>query len=754
VKYVSALAFLTLCGVRAGAQAPSGDAAPAPLVTVTPVADAELHGRVFELGASTPLSGARVVTQRGEEAETDGDGRFVLTISSGHIELIITEDQYQPLHVTEELKPGEGLNVEYRLKPLPSYKKRYRSTVRGEARHEGEHFSLRDEELHQTAGTLGDPFRVIGLLPGVAAPITLLPIFVIRGGSPGTTGFFLDGMRMPQLFHFAAGGGVIHPRLVDSLELYPGVYDVSFGHYAGGIIDSETHPARNDAPAHAEAELKIYEATALVELRLPKDIRVEVGGHYGWPSFLVDLFQKNVNLSYWDFQLRADWKTLTVEALGSFDYLYLITRQAIPPDPKHGIKGVPQDASEQRLEFYRVQVRDRHKLGMMETELALVGGYDSFEYTGASVVKLSLAARGSLQRRWSWLRLHAGFDAELSQFSASNFAPGTTADQPDAVGDLGVNRNGVEAGAFIAGTFMLVRNRLWATLGVRADVYNAQAVTLLGVDPRFDFRAKLLPWLSISGGIGLYQQPPSFPIPLPGVDTFALQLGLQRAIQASYSVEAALPEQTTLRLTGFWEQFYNIDDTILDFTVAFCTAPPPESLTGAPARITRPINGHSYGLEFLARKTAGRYTGWIAYTLSRSERIFTCGLRPADYDQSHVLNLVGQVRLPWNLMAGARLLVQTGRPVTEVTSLTGIPNTRNNVRLPTFVQLDLRLDREWIFRRWALDVFVEIVNLTYSESVITLTYPVDPTTGITNYLAPQLSGFNWILPSIGLRGRF
>ena len=84
--------------------------------------------------------------------------------------------------------------------------------------------------------------------------------------------------------------------------------------------------------------------------------------------------------------------------------------------------------------------------------------------------------------------------------------------------------------------------RLWATAGVRADVYHASGVTLLGVDPRFQFRAKLLPQLTISGGIGLYQQPPSFPIALPGVDTFALQLGLQRAIQAAYSVEVELPQ--------------------------------------------------------------------------------------------------------------------------------------------------------------------------------------------------------------------
>src|SRR5262249_57218627 len=132
---------------------------------------------------------------------------------------------------------------------------------------------------------------------------------------------------------------------------------------------------------------------------------------------------------------------------------------------------------------------------------------------------------------------------------------------------------------------------------------------------------QLLPQLSITGGIGLYQQPPSFPVPLPGVDTFALQLGLQRAIQAAYGVEVTLPWETSLKLTGYWQQFYNVNDAVLDFTIAVCTSPPPESLSGGPARITRQVDGHAYGMEVLARKTAGRLTAWIACTPSRTERL-------------------------------------------------------------------------------------------------------------------------------------
>jgi hypothetical protein len=744
VKFLCMLGFLTLCGVAAHGQEPRHSSTSAP--------EAELRGRVFERGTLTPLNGARVVTSTAETA-TDADGAFTLRIVPGEIEVSVTLEGYEPLKVTEHAQSGEGIRVEYRLLPLPSYRKRYVSTVRGEARHEGERFVLRDEELHQAPGTLGDPFRVIGLLPGVATPITLLPIYVIRGASPGTNGFFLDGMRVPQLFHFVVGGGVVHPRLVDRLDFYPGVYDVSFGHYAGGVIDSETRPGRKDAPAHGEIELKLYDLMGLVEVKLPGDVKVIAAGHYGFPSYLIHLFDNRANVSYWDYQLRADWKTLTVEALGSYDYLTITTDRGRPATSTR--PAVPPSVAEERLDFYRLQIRDRHKIGRVETEAALVGGYDEFSAVGPTVTKLSLAWRANAKVRWKRFRLFVGLDGEVSRFAATNFDTSSGPDQPDTLGELAGQRDGVESGAFVEGTLEVVPKRLWATLGVRADVYHANAVTLLGVDPRFQFRAKLLPQLFINGGIGLYQQPPSFPIQLPGVDTFALQLGLQRAIQAAYGFEAQLPRNIEVKVTGYWEQFYNVNDAILDFTTqVVCTAPPVESLTGFPSRITRQIDGHSYGMEILARKQAGRFTGWIAYTLSRTERIYSCGLRPADYDQAHVLNLVLQVRLPWNLMVGARFLLQTGRPVTVVDPNNLAAATRNNTRLPDYYQLDFRIDREWIFAKWALSIFLEVLNLTYSESVIGLTYPVDPDTGITRYDMPQLNGFNWVLPSIGVRGRF
>ncbi len=510
----------------------------------------------------------------------------------GSQDVAIIADDYDPLHVTEKMVAGQGLAVEYRLLAKDE-RKRFRSRVHGEAHHEGERFTLTDQELHMAPGSLGDPFRVIAMLPGVQAPVPLLPLWVVRGASPGTNGFFLDGMRVPQLFHFLLGGGVVHARMIDDVQFYPSAYDTTFGRFAGGVIDGTTRSARDGY--HAELELKIYDLGGLFETT-QKGVHIEVGGHYGWPAFIIKAFDSSANLAYWDYQLRIDWKGLTVEALGSFDTLSFSHTQ-MQPDGALPIK--VSDAF--RLAFYRVQLRDRERWGRVELETALVGGIDQMaSFGGVGVQKLSLNARSNLSVRWKRVRLLTGVEIELQRFTAKDFSPQLAAAEPDELGDLAGNRGGVVGGGYAEGVIDLIPQRLTATLGARLDFYHANNVTLLGFDPRAQVRAKLLPWLSVGGGTGIYQQAPSFPVGLPGIDTFALQLGLQRSWQSAVDIQATLPKDLEFKITGFYQRFWNMNDIVLDFTTVLCTSPPPESLTGFAAQVTRQLNGDAYGMEVLA----------------------------------------------------------------------------------------------------------------------------------------------------------
>ncbi len=52
-------------------------------------------------------------------------------------------------------------------------------------------------------------------------PASGLSYPVVRGALPAATGFFLDGVRVPQRYHLLAGGSVIHPDFIESIDFYP-----------------------------------------------------------------------------------------------------------------------------------------------------------------------------------------------------------------------------------------------------------------------------------------------------------------------------------------------------------------------------------------------------------------------------------------------------------------------------------------------------------------------------------------------------
>jgi hypothetical protein len=629
------------------------------------------------------------------------------------------------------------------------------------------------EPVRTQPGTLGDPFRVVSLLPGVVSPFPGLPLWSIRGASPGTAGFYLDGLRLPQLFHLLIGGGVVHSDLIDRVDFYPSGFDVTMGKAAGGIISASTRPARSDGN-HFDLSLRLYDVGGLVELSLPKEIRISVSGHYGYPGPILRAIDNRIQLDYWDYQVRLDWRFLTFQVLGGYDALALSLGKELEYSS-------PQST---RTMFHRAQIRLHGESGKVSGEAALFGGYDEAgDISDRGVNKLMAGARGFVRVRLPRLSFQIGTELEVARFSGERFDVGLRSlafvrnaegparvsgkdpdATPDELGEIGNNRVGITSSFYLHSELSLWPQRLYLTAGGRVDIYHVGDETLIGFDPRAQLRFVATPWLSLQASIGVYQQPPSFPVLLPGVDTFALKLGLQRAQSTVIAEEMSLPWNLSLRLTGFHQRFSNMTD-LPPLGSSVCASPPPEKLHGTTATLVRVADGQAYGMEVWLRRSVGLLTGWISYTLSRSERSYPCGVRPADYDQTHVLQVVAQTRLPRGFVAGVRLQFSTGRPETlvdvgadnpsleQIAERTGGQGVRNNFRLPNYVQLDVRIDKRWTFRRFYLHAFLEVVNATFSRTNLLLAYP-SPDEQANGKHDPELIGFSWILPSIGLRGGF
>lgn len=110
--------------------------------------------------------------------------------------------------------------------------------------------------------------------------------------------------------------------------------------------------------------------------------------------------------------------------------------------------------------------------------------------------------------------------------------------------------------------------------------------------------------------------------------------------------------------------------------------------------------GRAYGLELMLEKKKGDLTGWISYTLSRTERKIP-GINkgeyfPSNYDKLHDLSIVANYRLSKKWDASANFAYMTGRPVTYpdaryVYEGLVIPNygNRNGSRTPDYHRIDL-----------------------------------------------------------------
>ena len=242
--------------------------------------------------------------------------------------------------------------------------------------------------------------------------------------------------------------------------------------------------------------------------------------------------------------------------------------------------------------------------------------------------------------------------------------------------------------------------------------------------PRLTLRWSIGERWTAKGGIGYFAQEPT-----PDQTDIAFgnpALKAERALHISAGGEFKPRPWITLDVTGFYKDLSNL----VSATDAMVTE----------NGITRPLlydnkgKGRVMGLELLARhEFTKNFSGWLAYTLSRSTRRDSGATedRLFDYDQTHILTLIASYMLPRNWQVGGRFRLVSGNPITPVAgSVYNASLDRydpyygkvNSDRLPMFHQLDLRVDKRWIYQRWMLNLYLDIQNVYNQANVETYNY--------------------------------
>jgi hypothetical protein len=160
----------------------------------------------------------------------------------------------------------------------------------------------------------------------------------------------------------------------------------------------------------------------------------------------------------------------------------------------------------------------------------------------------------------------------------------------------------------------------------------------------------------------------------------------------------------------------------------------------------------------LRHELADGFSGWLAYTLSRSTREDSgeTDTRFFDHDQTHILTLLGTYQLGRGWQLGARFRLVSGNPRTPVVGAFfdadadryepryGEPLSDRNA---AFHQLDLRIDKRWQFAAWQLGAYLEVQNAYNRQNPEGLAYNYD------YRQSTRQSGLP-LLPVFGVRAEF
>ena len=549
-------------------------------------------------------------------------------------------------------------------------------------------------EAREIPGTFGDPLRAIEASPGVMPIFSGVPFFFVRGAPPGNVGFFLDGIRVPLLYHALLGPSVVHPALIDHVNLYRGAAPSQFGRYAGAIVSAETREPL--ARAGGEGNVRIFDAGALAETPFAGgDGHVLAGGRYSYTALIASLLS-GATLQYWDYQTRVDYQTKSAGRLGLLAFGAYDNFQAEDQSIERGAG----------TQFHRIDLRDDFTGERTRARVAVTVGYDRTGSPAGALFDKSIATRSLVTHQLSdEVELSYGHDVSLDTYSLDLDL--TSADAND-LSLLFPRRTDIAAGAFAEIGWAPAS---WVTLapGTRVDTYRISQTTATSVDGRLSVTFRPKKGLSVIEAVGYVHQPPNYVPQVPAAQVGIFDGKLQKALQASSGLSVDLIEDTVLSATAFQSQFYDLVDPIGS----------DRDLTFDPEAVTRRKRGSSIGLELeLRRPLTRRFGGFLSYTLSRTERSSGSHESLSAFDRPHVLQGALAFNLGNHWRAGTRIAYYSGVPARSLEANTTDIAFVGNRRAPAFFRLDLRLEKRWAIKEhgyWAL--VAEMLNATMDKEV-------------------------------------
>jgi hypothetical protein len=725
-------------------------------------------GSVVDAATGQPVVGALVAIGTAEVATRD-DGRFAIAGAPfGRLDVLVIAEGYKPyfgsaraggelaIRLDAESGGGEVIHVSGR-------------------RPSGPPLHLDTAEIRNLPGAGNDALRALQSLPGVARTPFGLGGLALRGTAPRDTKVYLDGIEVPLLYHFGGIASFLPTAAVDELTLEPGGASVRYGRGLGGVAVVTSRTGRGDQ-WRAGGELSLIHAAAIAEGPGPLKGSWLVGARRSYFDAIEEAAGLDLALAprYGDAQLRwesGDGRWMAI-AFGSDDKLHLIHD---PTDTSTGGLDTSNVKSfDYSSRFARLGVRYRAVTGATQLTITPSVGVDNVSAhanhndldKGLDRTTIPLALRADVATPLAGGTLLIGVDGGASHhaYHMRNTPPPNPRDPaPATVLQRDLAQWTADLGAFVEQSWFFLDDSLELRPGLRGDHFGLSDQWTL--DPRLAIHERLPYGISLTQQIGLYHEPPLITDLDPVFMRQAPMLG-SRSAQLAIGAKAIIADSSEVSATVYYQDLAQLPVDAVSTATPISANGAEES--GGLLGISRELvdtqfgsysyrealgTGHAYGIELIARRNTGRWTGWIAYTYSRSWRhnpVHGDGDLPYVLDQPHSLTLLATAALDAHWRLGGRFRYTTGNPFTPVDHAVmtdgrwmAVDGPLLSQRLPAFVQLDIRLDHMWRPSWGTIDLYIDVQNVTnranpegvtyneqYTERRYTTGLPVFPSIGV------------------------
>jgi len=664
-------------------------------------------------------------------------------------------------------------------------------------------------EIEKNPGGDRDVLKVIQSFPGVASNPGFRNDIIIRGGSPSENKFYLDGVEVPVINHFQTQGstggpvGIINADLIRKADFYSSSFTANRGNALSSIIEF-TQKEGNPDKLNVRATVGTSDAGITLDGPMGKKTTFMVSARQSYLSGLFKVLKLPFLPTYTDFQLNVkhkfdDKNELSLIGLGAIDTFklnedvndgvtdeddlkrndYILSNipvqnqwnYTVGLSYKHYGENATQQVVLSRNQWDNVADKYENNTGNPED---LLLNYSSRETEN----KLRYENFSTLGNNY---KLSFGVGLEDVQYYNATYQKFANESGVEII-DFSSNLSLFKYGVFGQISKAYFDSRLNVSFGLRfdgVDYDSEMSNPFKQFSPRLSLAYALSQKWAVNASAGIYNQLPSYTIMGYRENNGELvnkENGLEYITADHLVAGLEFNPNTSSKITveGFYKDYENYPFSVRN-QISLANLGADFGVVGN-EEVTSTSEGRAYGFEVLLQKKSysGLY-GILSYTYVRSEfKDNNNQYVPSSWDNRNLLTATGGKKFNKNWELGAKFRMVGGQPYTpyDYDASAKIENYNinnsgildyselNTLRFDLYNQLDVRVDKTWYWKHFALNLYVDIQNIYGSESQQqsflipqtdsngnNLIDPMDP----TKYLLEEIDNTSGtILPKIGV----